>query len=144
MVEAAETLPAASRLKAETFLAPKPVESMKVVGGLATQAGSLAPGAVVPATRAHLVMPEVASAPVMVTLMARVPLLAGAVRETVGAVMSMTVLAELPAETVPFLSLAQMYSVRVPSPAVKVKLVGLLMFQLGLPGSGVVGLSERK
>ena len=57
--------------------------------------------------------------------------------------MSMTVLAELPAETVPFLSLAQMYMVRGPSPAVKVKLVGLLVFQLGLPGSGAVGSSER-
>ena len=51
-LDARETLPAASRLKAEMVLLPLPSDRLKVVTGTAFQLASEAMGAVVPTTTA--------------------------------------------------------------------------------------------
>src|SRR5690606_6482488 len=75
LVAAAETWPAASRVNALTVLVPSPTLSWNEVGGAVTQAALPAPGAVVPSTTAHRVMPDppAPSPPPTVTAIVREP-----------------------------------------------------------------------
>ena len=142
-LDARETLPAPSRLKAEMVLLPLPSDRLKVVTGTDFHAVSAAVGAVVPTTTAYLATPDRAVGAGDGDADGARGGGVGATRSTVGAVWSSVVWACPRAETVPLLSLTQAYTVLRPSPADSTMLVGWI-FQPAALAAGVAPFSETK